>query len=195
MPVPFPTDRTVNLEPPDAAEVQLLGRGVVSAITPPGGLTELQHTLMDATFTAMTGHPVVPPLEPLEPSGLAEGLRRRDEGFRIRIVQVMLLGALVLRPIPPEVAERVADYARELGLDDDMLEVAQRFAHGTLGLASLDFQRNGYTAEWSEERQTVLHTSRPLADAWELSVHDPDLAARWAALEELPDGTLGPARH
>jgi hypothetical protein len=74
---------------------------------------------------------------------------------------------------------------------DDMLEVAERFAHGSLGLASLDFQRNGYTAEWSGERQSVLHTSRPLADAWDLSVQDPDLAARWAALEELPEGTLG----
>jgi hypothetical protein len=103
----------------------------------------------------------------------------------------MLLGALVLRPIPPEVTDRVAAFARELGVQDDMLEVAQRFAHGSLGLASLDFQRNGYTAEWSGERQLVLHTSRPLADAWDLSVHDPDLAARWAALEELPEATLG----
>ena len=189
--VPFPTDLDVNLDPPDAAEVQILGRGIVSAVTPPGGLTELQDTLMEATFTAMTGYAPVAPLDPITAAELAEGLRRRNEAFRTRIVQVMLLGALVLRPIPPEVAERVAAFARALGVDDEMLEVAQRFAHGSLGLASIDFQRNGYTAEWSDERQSVLHTSRPLADAWELSVHDPDLAARWKALEDLPEAALG----
>jgi hypothetical protein len=191
VPVPLPTARTVNLDPPSVEEVQLLGRGIVAAVTPPAGLTELQATLMDATFAAMTGHTPTPPFDPITPGQLAEGLRTRDEAFRTRIVQVMLLGALVLRPIPPEVTDRVAASARELGVQDDMLEVAQRFAHGSLGLASLDFQRNGYTAEWSGERQSVLHTSQPLADAWDLSVHDPDLAARWAALEELPEATLG----
>ncbi len=191
MPVPFPTDRIVNLDTPDAAEVQLLGRGIVTAIAPPGGLSQLQDTLVEATFTAMTGFAPVAPLEPITPADFAAGLCRRNEVFRTRIVQVMLLGALVLRPIPQEVADRVAAFARELSVDDDMLEVAQRFAHGSLGLASIDFQRNGYTAEWSGERQAVLHTSRPLADAWELSVHDADLAARWRALEDLPDATLG----
>ncbi len=78
-----------------------------------------------------------------------------------------------------------------VSLEDEMLKVADEFSHGSLGLASFDFQRNGYTAEWTEERQAVLHTSRPLADAWDLSVRDPALAARWAALEDLPEGTLG----
>lgn len=191
MPIPMPTPETVNLEPPGAEESQLLARGIITAITPPGGLTELQSTLMDATFTAMTGYAAKPPLEPMSPRELAEGLAARDEGFRVRIVQVMLLGALVLRPIPPEVADQVAGYARELGVRDDMLDVAERFSHGSLGLASFDFQRNGYSAEWSEDDQSVLHTSRPLADAWDLSVNDSDLAARWAALETLPEGTMG----
>jgi hypothetical protein len=33
---------------------------------------------------------------------------RRDAAFRTRVVQFMLLGALVLRPIPPAAVERVA---------------------------------------------------------------------------------------
>ena len=37
----------------------------------------------------------------------------------------------------------------------------------------------------------VLHTSRALSTAWEESPADPALAARWAALEDLPQGTLG----
>ncbi len=32
MPVPFPSDHDVNLRPPDSPEVELLARGIVSAI-------------------------------------------------------------------------------------------------------------------------------------------------------------------
>ena len=55
----------------------------------------------------------------------------------------------------------------------------------------MDFERNGYTAEWHPEDARVLHTSRDWPTAWEASVADPVLADRWAALEDLPDGTLG----
>ncbi len=69
--------------------------------------------------------------------------------------------------------------------------MAREFAEGHLGLAAFDFERNGYTADWSPEKARVLHTSRELATAWDQSVADADLAARWAALEGLPAGTLG----
>ena len=50
----------------------------------------------------MTGHAV--PLDHFEPLPaaeiLADVLRLRNLGFRTRIVQIMLLGALVLRPLP-----------------------------------------------------------------------------------------------
>ena len=36
-----------------------------------------------------------------------------------------------------------------------------------------------------------MHSSRVLQDAWELSAADPELAGRWAALERLPDDSLG----
>lgn len=191
MAVPFPTDATVNLNPPDADEVCFLARGLVSAAEPPGGLTELQHALLEATVQEMTGFPMEHEPPRISPREFAEGLARRNEGFRTRIVQVMLLAALVLRPLPQEVADRLQAFARELGVDDGMLEVTQRFAHGSLGLAAVDFDRNGYTAEWSPEHQESLHTTTPLAAAWDESVHDDELAARWCALEQLPEGTLG----
>jgi hypothetical protein len=70
-------------------------------------------------------------------------------------------------------------------------DVARRFAAGSLGLAAVDFQRNGYTADWAPEDRRELHTSSELASAWDLAVDDPALADRWAALESLPEGTLG----
>ena len=68
----------------------------------------------------------------------------RDLGYRQRIVHHMVLGELVLRPIPTVVAHRVAKYAEALGVKDDFVRVARRYAQGAYGLAWKDLQRNGF---------------------------------------------------
>jgi hypothetical protein len=103
----------------------------------------------------------------------------------------MLLIGLILRPIPETVVDRISDYAHELGADDGMIRVAHRFAEGSLGLAAFDFSRSGYTAEWHPDDARILHASIQLSDPWDIDVHDPDLFARWEALESLPPGSLG----
>jgi hypothetical protein len=190
MPVALPT--TPKLTPPDADEAAFVARGVVSAVTPPGGLTELQDVLIEAMFDALTGHTVdVHAVAPIEPADFAAGLADRNAVFRTRVVQVMLLPALVLRPLPEAVVERVEQFAAELSVDEGMLAVAHRFSTGALGLAAFDFERNGYTADWAPERASYLHTSGALATAWEQCVHDDALAARWEALEQCAEGTIG----
>ena len=106
-------------------------------------------------------------------------------------MQIMVLLGLVLRPLPPEVADRIARFAAELGVDEGMLDVARRFADGSLGLAAVDFERNGYTSTWRPEDATRLHSSRELASAWDAAVADPGLAERWQELEHLAPDTLG----
>ncbi len=192
MPVPLPGPDDVNLVPPGAVEVAATARGVASAVAPTGGLTDLQRVLLEALFEAMTTHAVdLRDLVPMTASELGEVLRQRDLAFRTRGVQIMLLAALVLRPLPSEIADRVAEYAAELGVDDGMVGVAREFAKGSLGLAAIDFERNGYTSTWTSADATELHTSTELASAWDLAVTDAALAAQWAALEDLPAGTLG----
>src|SRR3954467_11298517 len=181
MPVPIPADDDTNHWPPDAAEVAFLGRGVITAIKPITGLTPLQTALMRAMFDAMTGHPIDLDAPPIGPEDFAQGLADRSEMFRTRIMQLMILGALVLRPLTGDVAASVEAYAAAMSVDDDLLRVAHRLSEGAVGLAAIDFQRNGYTAEWTSEHRDALHTSRALADAWELCVRDDDLAARWRA--------------
>ena len=57
--VPLPDGSTVLLEPPDYEEVQIIGRGVISAASPDGReLTPIQRSLLDATVTAMTHHDI-----------------------------------------------------------------------------------------------------------------------------------------
>jgi hypothetical protein len=140
----------------------------------------------------MTGYVVPARRVPrLGPNEFARALAARDAGFRQRMLQFMLVGALVLVPLPESVVDRIDSYARDLGVDNDMLRVAHRYAHGSLGLALIDFQRSGYMELWDPSHTTVLHASGALHDAWEQSVSDPALAARWEALRDLPDGALG----
>src|SRR5207342_3088479 len=130
--------------------------------------------------------------EPASPADLAVALARRDRTFRHRIVQMMVLGEMVLTPLPTEVCERVGRYADAVGIDDEeMLVVAQDYAHGHLGHAMIDFQRAGYLRDWNEFDHRGLHTSRALADAWQNVVDDPVLADQWRFLGDCPEGTLG----
>lgn len=192
MPTPLPSDDVVDLVPPTAQESRATARGVATAVAPPGGLTDVQRILLEALFPAMTGHAVdLSDPEPVSAEELGAVLARRNAAFRSRGVQIMVLAALVLRPLPPEVAARVEAYASELGVEEGMIAVARRFAAGSLALAASDFERNGYTAGWSADQQRALHTSTELAQPWDVSVRDPALAGRWAALGDLPEGTLG----
>ena len=191
MPVPLPGADITDLRLPGPDEVELISRAVVTAVTAEDGLTETQRLLIKSVFSAMTGHPAVFDGHPLAPSELGEALRHRNEAFRTRIVQIMVLVGLVLRPIPEEVADRISRYASELSVEEGMLEVARRFASGNLGLAAFDFQRNGYTSDWSAEDAASLHTSAGLASPWDFDVDDSELAARWRSLERLPENSIG----
>jgi hypothetical protein len=193
VPVPLPTPESVNLERPNAVEAQTLADGIASAVAGREGLLPVQRSMILAFFPAMTDHPVTLDDRPaIAPAELAKKLERRNLQFRSRAVQIMLLCALVRHPIPDEVAENVASFARELGVEDGMVDIAREFAHGSLGLAAHDFIRNGYEGTWNaEESAAATHSSHQLTQAWEFSVDDPELAAQWAALESLPSDSIG----
>ena len=193
MPVPLPTAENVNRVKPDAVETQVMADGVASAVAGREGLLPVQRSLFEALFPAMTGHRVTLENRPaMTATKFAEAMARREIQFRSRMVQVMLLGALLRHPLPDDVADSVAEFATELGVEDGMVDVAREFAAGSLGLAAVDFRRNGYEGTWNdEESSAALHSSRVLHDAWEFSAADPGLAARWASLESLPPDAIG----
>ncbi len=189
MPVPFPTDDVVNLQPPSFEESQLNATAMLSATRPEGGNTDMQRLLIAATVEALTGHAVdVDNDDIIDASEAAHNLAARAEGYRMRMVHMMVLSALVLRPLPPEVAERVAAYSHELGIDDDLLGAVEAFANSDRALAAVDFERNGYTKDWNDDRSEALHSD---ASGWEQADDDPALADKWRALATLPPGTLG----
>ncbi len=120
-------------------------------------------------------------------------LAGRDLQFRARVVQIMLLCALVRHPIPDDVAGNVGDVRPASSASTRAWSTWRgEFAAGSLGLAARRLPRNGYEGTWNEaEASAVVHSTRVLHDAWEFDlVNDPELAARWAALE-----TPAPERH
>jgi hypothetical protein len=192
MAVPLPDASTVNLVPPDAAEVEMMARAFATAAAGPGGITEVQRAVVNATVEAMTGFPVdVAALPPLGPDEFAEAMGRRELRFRQRMVQNMLLLELLLVPLPPEVTKQVHAYAAALGVEDDMLRVTDKIASGSLGLALIDFERSGYFQTMLERPPAHLHTAAALDDAWQGVTNDSALAQRWEALGSCPEGSLG----
>jgi hypothetical protein len=173
----------------DIEEVTLVARGIATAVAPETGITDVQAALLEAIAAALTGHRVdYRTLEPLGPSELADVLATRDLDYRQRIVHHMVLGELVLRPIPVVVAHRVAKYAEALGVKDDFVRVARRYAQGAYGLAWMDLERSGFV----EHVQSADGAERPASKIALIDV-DPALEARWQAFAELPPDSLGHA--
>jgi hypothetical protein len=173
--------------------VTLVARGIATAVAPEGGLTDVQAELLEAIASALTGVSVdYRALEPLGAEEFADALAGRDVGYRRRIVHHMVLGELVLRPIPVVVAHRVAVYAEALGVKDDFVRVARRYAQGAYGLAWMDLQRNGFVEHVREANgEGPPKRAVPTPDPFEPAQVDAQLAARWAAFAHLPRGTLG----
>jgi hypothetical protein len=184
--------RDADHAPPDAEEILAVSRGIATAVAPPSGLTEVQVAVLHAITKALTDVSVdYRDLEPLGPDELARVLAGHGPEYRQRIVHHMVLGELVLRPIPREVAQSVATYAQALGIDDDFVRVARRYAQGAFGLAWVDLRRSGFTDRWDETTTDVLHTSVGFDNPFDYTPADPALEASWAAFAELPPETLG----
>ena len=179
------------MSPPDHDEVLAVARGMATAVAPATGITHAQAAILHAVTQAVTGYDVdYRAMKPLEPEELAAVLRDRDLHYRHRIVHHMVLAEIVLRPLPNEVADRVARYAAALGVSDDFVALAHQYAAGTLDLAAFDLRRSGFEEGWGQERSAALHTMAPLANPFDDLV-DPELEARWQRFATLEPGTLG----
>jgi len=191
MPVPLPPPDLV-LPPPDHDEVIITARAVATAVAGSGELQDIQHYVLSAHFEAMTGlHVYIDTLEPMSAPDFAEAMRNRGEDFRIRMVQTMLMLAFIVTPLEDETVDRIAEYARELSINEGMIEIAHEIAHGAHGLVMADFSRAGYHAHLDTPIERTLHVHTELHEDWQEVNDDPVLEARWAALENLAPDTLG----
>lgn len=173
-------------------EARLIARGIASAVRPGAGLEPVQISLLGAVTEALMGVRIdLSSVDWVGADELAAALSGRPEEFRRRVVHHMVLGELILRPIPPEVARRVASYAQAMGIEDQFVRVARRYAQGAFGLAWLDLHRSGFAEHWEMARMDQLKTTVRLEDQLSAGVEDRTLAEHWIAFADLPAGTLG----
>jgi len=184
---------THDVDQHDIHTVTLVARGIATAVAPEDGITEVQAELLEAIASALTGLSVdYRSLEPLSAEEFADALAARDLDFRQRIVHHMVLAELVLRPLPVVVAHRVAKYAEALGVKDDFVRVARRYAQGAYGLAWMDLQRNGFVGHVLDANEEAASAkTAKVRDPFEPAKEDVELAAKWTAFAALPEQTLG----
>ncbi len=179
-----------------ADEALLIARGIASAVSSDGQLTEeqarVQASLLTEVIEAVLDVRVdLGSLEPLDAEALAAVMAEQSEESRRRVVHIMVLAELILRPIPPEVARRVASYADALGANDEFVRIARRYAQGAFGLAWIDLHRNGFAEHWEMVRMDQLKTNVKLEDQLALGVEDGPLAELWNSFQHYAPGTLG----
>jgi hypothetical protein len=186
-PLQFGTELSV----PDAADVQQIADGVAGVLAGHGLLTALQRDVLAATFASMTGHQPSFSPERASAGSLFDAMTKRNQAFRQRIVQQLVLGALLVRPMPGDLVERVRTTSAALGIDEATIDLAAELAAGQYELAVIDFDRNGYNAGYSAERAAVYHASSAPTVPWQSVPEDAELASRWRSLESAPEGSLG----
>lgn len=173
-------------------DVRAIAGGVAAAVAPDETLDEVQASLLREVFAALFGCEIdLASIEHLDADQLGDALASRPAAFRHRIVHLMVLGELILRPIPPTVARRVSDYADVLGVDDKFVRVARRYAQGAFGLAWMDLHQSGFAEHWESARRDQLKSDVRLPDQLSPGVEEQALAAAWATFEHLDPGTLG----
>ena len=172
-------------------EVVLVARGIATAVAPEEGLTDVQAALLGAIAEALTGFEVdYRDLEPLSAEEFAEVLAEKPEWYRQRLVHHMVLGELVLKPLPREVAWRVREYTAALGIEDQFVRIAHRYAQGATGLAWIDLQRSGFTAHLGQVDPTEEHY-QTAGTPFEKAPPDPAVVELWRSFEDYPAETLG----
>jgi hypothetical protein len=173
-------------------EIMAIAGGLVAAVAPGDELEPVQHSLLGEILAALFGVDVdLAGVDRPDPERLAVALEPRTHEFRHRLVHLMVLGELILRPIPPAVARRVSDYADALDVDDKFVRVARRYAQGAFGLAWMDLHQSGFAEHWESARSDQLKTDVRLPDQLSPGIEDPALADAWAAFEHLDGDTLG----
>lgn len=129
-------------------------------------------------------------LAPIEPEELSAAVT--DPAQRAEILHGCIMMTLIDGEASPEEVARVDRYADALEVHDASLKDLHRFVDRSLLLLRLDVFRRFIAADrmQKELREKGLGALLRLAKA-QLLGGDPAVAARYQALEALPEGTLG----
>jgi uncharacterized tellurite resistance protein B-like protein len=171
----------------------LLLRAMRAVAVADGEETEQERALLSVAHEALGLPEALESFAPLEPSDPA--LAALDGAERERLVQSMLLMAIIDGRGAREEAALIEAFAKSLEVSDPRVANLRQLAEGRVEWMKLDLTRKGYA------RSEVVRTAReegarglymtfaPLVGLG----RDAEVARRYIALGELPQGTLGRA--
>ncbi|MFA5882942.1 MAG: hypothetical protein WDA60_03740 [Acidimicrobiia bacterium] len=171
----------------DAASVEPAIQTLVGAIDVDGGPTHEQLGVLAAVVEHLWERPDVDvgALTPLGPAEAAAALS--SPAVRRRVAELMVTLELCRHPQTPAQVARVEEFSEALGVGGPHLEITRRWIDEGAERATEDYDRF-YADDLPQLSEPSLR-DRYLT----LDEPDPALAARLAALGDLPEGTLGRA--
>ena len=183
----------MELLTPPAELVQYGLRAMKTVGLASGGLATQERALLDAAQRLFGTEQDVNELAPIAPAELAT--RLTNPGLRRQLVFGLLLLSMADGEASREEADLVEAFAEALEVDAHEVTTFRRLAEGRLLLARLDVLRRFWVRPHILEKVKeggVLWVIKAMA-AFAGLREDTELAAKYRALADYPDGTLGRA--
>lgn len=186
----------MQLVRPSPEQAPWIARAMKTVAATPGPIRPGARALITAAQDFLMGtHTDLDAVAPLTPAELAANVT--DPALRAQIVHGMVTISLVEEiPPQPQVA-LIRAFARALGIEDGSVDAVEKLLAGHLALFRFCFLRHAQLRDMARTQLAdagVLGTIRAVATTFGLA-EDPKLAARYAALANLPAGTLGRELH
>ncbi len=170
-------------------QAEAMVRGIASAVGGDEGLTPTQASVLGAISHYIFD--LDTPVDQLAPMSAAELAAALDPVLARGAVRGMVTLEIVSEPVTPELVARVDDYAKTLGIDENMLQVARDYSQGAMDVAQQDYLRSSYVLDYYTQHGNDGSLHRTVREPGDRSPLDPALEAKWKTLESCPAGSLG----
>ncbi|MFO7563562.1 MAG: hypothetical protein R6X02_13025 [Enhygromyxa sp.] len=167
-------------------------RALWTLATVDGPISPEERSVLEAARSFVGADRDLAELDAIEPDELAAAFPE-DPQLRWQLCCALALMSMVDEKPTREESALLEAFARALGVDNDMVATVHKLAHDHLWLARFDIYRRFWGREhllakieregWSGFTETVRALRR--------KQENPELTARYRALAELPEGTLG----
>lgn len=187
------------ITPPPSVVPCGLAAMVAVARAASGGMSDTHRTLLD-TMQRLVLHSDLDleTLPEVEPATLARYVG--EPALARQLVRGMIVMSLAVGPATPRQMELIAGFARELAVEEPAVKAIQHLARQHKLRFLLDLHRRSNLRDYVDNQYAhqggIVAVAEGLLEFKGL-LHDDALAARFGALGELPEGTLGHAffRH
>jgi len=174
------------------ADAPLMAAAVVAACRVNGWVNGLQPQFLTVIFKQLMQYDC--DFHTLPAISIAEFARRMPEQEkRNEVIDLMLAVEMLCAEIPKETSDAVTLWANQLGIHNDGIALLRDLANKSIALAQQDFYRTNYYHDKDLEDSTFPELENHYGlKAIMLTIEaSPELEARYEALQDCPDKSLG----